>query len=222
MLPQRAITALQLVGAALGIPAAAAGAYSAYQNYFSSEVTCQTLRTNILSTLERRIAADAKRTLLRKDMTEFDKSCSDADPDAHAVFQAAVQKMERGAINPTVPADTTTAVAQASTPPQNRQSVGEFGTPGYGDRGWVAISRRQANSWVVNFSGYEISETSLPPPGTVLSAQHRIPVWSEAQPGANDPSKLHSMLPAGACVRVLATRPGAGRLWAQVAPSACS
>ena len=221
MLPQRVVTAFQLIGAALGIPAAAAGTYSAYQNYFSSEVTCQTLRANILSTMERRIAADAKRTLLRKDMAEFDKSCSDADPDARAVFQAAVQKMERAATNPAVAVDAAVTTAQASASPQSRPSVGVFGTPGY-DRGWVAISRRQANSWVVNFSGYEISETSLPPPGTVLSAQHRIPVWSEAQPGANDPSKLHSMLPAGACVRVLATRPGAGRLWAQVAPSACS
>jgi hypothetical protein len=221
MLPQRVVTAFQLIGAALGIPAAAAGTYSAYQNYFSSEVTCQTLRANILSTMQRRIAADAKRTLLRKDMAEFDKSCSDADPDARAVFQAAVQKMERAATNPAVAVDAAVTTAQASASPQSRPSVREFGTPGF-DRGWVAISRRQANSWVVNFSGYQISETSLPPPGTVLSAQHRIPVWSEMQTGANDPSKVYSTLPAGACVRVLATRPGASRLWAQVAPSACS
>ena len=50
MLPQRAVTALQLVGAALGIPAAVAGSYSAYQNYFSSEATCQRLRASILAT----------------------------------------------------------------------------------------------------------------------------------------------------------------------------
>ena len=39
MLPQRVVTTLQVVGAALGIPAG--GSYSAYQNYFSSEATCQ-------------------------------------------------------------------------------------------------------------------------------------------------------------------------------------
>ena len=92
MLPQRAVTALQLVGAALGIPAAVAGSYSAYQNYFSSEASCQRLRTGILAVMERRIAADAKRTLLRKDIAEFDKSCGDGDPDARTVFQAALEE----------------------------------------------------------------------------------------------------------------------------------
>jgi hypothetical protein len=71
MLPQRVVTTLQVVGAALGIPAAAARSYSAYENYFSSEATSRRLRTNILATMERRIAADAKRTLLRKDIAEF-------------------------------------------------------------------------------------------------------------------------------------------------------
>ena len=89
MLPHRVVTTLQVLGAALGIPAAAAGSYSAYQNYFSSEATCQRLRTNILATMERRIAADAKRALLRKDIAEFDKTCGDGDPDARTVFQAA-------------------------------------------------------------------------------------------------------------------------------------
>jgi len=49
-----------------------------------------------------------------------------------------------------------------------------------------------------------------------------LPVWSEPQSGANDPSKMHSRLPSGACVRVLATRGGRGRLWAEVAPASCS
>jgi hypothetical protein len=221
MLPQRVVTTLQVVGAALGIPAAAAGSYSAYQNYFSSEATCQRLRTNILATMERRIAADAKRALLRKDIAEFDKTCGDGDPDARTVFQAALQQMEPAPIGPEVRTDAGGAATQAAVPLQHQQPVGIFGTPGYADRGWVALSRRQAKSWVINFSGYEISETSLPPAGTVLAAQHRMPVWSEAQAGANDPAKLHSTLLAGACVRVLVTRPGAGRLWAQVVPSSC-
>ena len=56
MIPQRMVTLLQLAGAALGIPAAAAGSYTAYQTFFSAEATCQKLRTNILATMERRIA----------------------------------------------------------------------------------------------------------------------------------------------------------------------
>jgi hypothetical protein len=222
MLPQRVVTTLQLVGAALGIPAAAAGSYSAYQNYFSTEATCQRLKTNILAVMERRITADAKRTLLRKDIAEFDKNCGDGDPDARTVFQAAMQQLEPAGVKPAARADAAGGTTSAAMPLQRRQPLGIFGASGHDDRGWVALSRRHEKSWVVNFSGYEISETSLPPPGTVLSAQHRMPVWLEAQAATNDLAKLHSTLPEGACVQVLATRPGAGRLWAQVAPSPCS
>jgi hypothetical protein len=223
MLPQRMVTILQVAGAALGIPAAAAGSYSAYQSYFSSDATCQRLRTNILATMERRIAPEAKHTLLRKDIAEFDKTCGDGDPDARTVFQNAMQDLEHaGASRAGRPEVSSSAVAGAAMPSQHRQPVGIFGTPGYTGPGWVALSRRQAKAWVINFSGYEISEGSLPPAGTILSAQHRMPVWQEVQAAANDPAKLHSALPEGACVRVLAARPGPGRLWAQVAPSPCS
>ena len=46
---------LQVAGAALGIPAAAAGTFAAYQNYFSTDVTCQKLRNNIIATMERSV-----------------------------------------------------------------------------------------------------------------------------------------------------------------------
>jgi hypothetical protein len=63
----------------------------------------------------------------------------------------------------------------------------------------------------------------LPPPGTVLTAQRQLAVWSEPQLArSNDQSKWQSTLPARACVRVVSTRPGTGRLWAEVAPAACS
>jgi hypothetical protein len=44
-----------------------------------------------------------------------------------------------------------------------------FGGSGPGEQqGWVAISRRDSSTspWVLNFTGYAISETSLPPAGT--------------------------------------------------------
>jgi len=56
----------------------------------------------------------------------------------------------------------------------------------------------------------------------VLSAQIMLPVWSEPQGTTNDQTKLQSRLPNGACVRVLSTRGGTGRLWAEVAPASCS
>ena len=81
---------LQVAGAALGIPAAAAGTFAAYQNYFSTDVTCQKLRNNIVATMERSVAPETKRSLLRKDVNEFDKLCGEGDPDARTIFHAAV------------------------------------------------------------------------------------------------------------------------------------
>jgi hypothetical protein len=207
---------LQIAGAALGVPAAAAGTFAAYQSYFSTDVSCQKLRNDIIGIMERNVAPEIKRSLLKKEVAEFDKLCGEADPDARMIFQAAMTEH---------PAEATRATAEAGASSQQpqRASLGVFGAPGSKERyGWVAISRRQSGVWVPTFTGYAISETSLPPPGTILSAKTMLPVWAEPQPGPNDPSKMHSRLPSGACVRVLATRGGNGRLWAEVAPASCS
>jgi hypothetical protein len=223
MLPQRSVTMLQLLGAVLGIPAAAAGCYSAYQTYFSTEAVCQRLRTAIVITMERKLGSDAKKALLRRDVAEFDKTCGDSDPDARTVFQAALREHRASAV-PDARVQIATADASTAAPSLSVRPEPMFGAAGSGERhGWIALSRREAGAWISNFDGYAISETSLLPLGTVLIAQRQLPVWMEPQlAGSNDPTKLQNMLPARACVRVLATRPGTGRLWAQVAPASCN
>ena len=219
MIPDNLVKLLQMTGAALAIPAAAAGTFAAYQSYFSSDVTCQKLRSNIIAVMERNVAPETKRSLLKKDVTEFDKLCGQGDPDARAIFQAAVTE------HPGDAGHVSAAAAPAEAPSQRQRTaaLGVFGAPGAKEHyGWVALRRRQAGSWVPHFDGYSISDTSLPPPGTILSAKMMLPVWSEPQAGTNDPTKLQSRLPTGACVRVLATRGGSGRLWAEVAPASCS
>lgn len=218
MTAENLVRLLQMTGAALAIPAAAAGTFAAYQSYFSSDVTCQKLRNNVIAIMERNIAPEIKRSLLKKDATEFDKLCGEGDPDARAIFQAAVGEHPDDA-------PTAAASAHADSSPQRQQTVslGIFGAPGSKEHyGWVALARRQAGSWVPHFNGYTISDTSLPPLGTILSAKMMLPVWSEPQAGTNDQTKLRSRLPTGACVRVLSTRGGTGRLWAEVAPASCS
>ena len=212
---------LQMTGAALAIPAAAAGTFAAYQSYFSTDVTCQKLRNDIVGIMERHVDPDTKRSLLKKDVTEFDKLCGEGDPDARAIFQAAMSEHPAQATHAAAaPAPLATG---ASSQRAQTAALGVFGAPGSKDRyGWVALARRQSGPWESHFSGYAISDTSLPPPGTVLSAKMMLPVWSEPQAGANDQSKLQSRLPSGACVRVLSTRGGSGRLWAEVAPASCS
>jgi hypothetical protein len=171
--------------------------------------------------MERRISAESRRTLLRKDVADFDRTCGDSDPDARTVFQAALRETEQApalALPAGAPAQ-----PQSAMPSLPRPAAPVFGAAAAGgDRGWVALSRRQAGAWVINFDGYAISETSLPPPNTTLAAQHPVPVWSEMQGAANDQTKLQSMLPARACVRVLATRHGIGRLWAEIVPAQCN
>ncbi|HZD29988.1 MAG TPA: hypothetical protein VE251_15025, partial [Xanthobacteraceae bacterium] len=216
MTAEHLVKLLQMTGAALAIPAAAAGTFAAYQSYFSTDVTCQKLRNDIMGILERNVAPDTKRSLLKKDVTEFDKLCGEGDPDARAIFQAAMSE------HPTEPAHAAAAgpvPTGASSQRAQTAAIGVFGAPGSKDRyGWVALARRQSGSWEAHFSGYAISDTSLPPAGTVLSAKIMLPVWSEPQAGANDQSKLQSRLPSGACVRVVSTRGGSARLWAEVAP----
>jgi hypothetical protein len=223
--PEHAMTAehlvklLQMTGAALAIPAAAAGTFAAYQSYFSPDVTCQKLRNDIVGILERNVAPDTKRSLIKKDVTEFDKLCGEGDPEARAIFQAAMSE------HPAEAAHAAAATVPAATSSQRAQTaaLSVFGAPGSKERyGWVALARRQSGSWDPHFSGYAISDTSLPPAGTILSAKIMLPVWSEPQAGANDQRKLQSRLPSGACVRVLSTRGGSGRLWAEVAPASCS
>src|SRR5262249_56055634 len=92
------------------------------------------------------------------------------------------------------------APAEAPSQRQRTAALGVFGAPGAKERyGWVALSRRQAGSWVPHFDGYSISDASLPPPGTILSAKTMLPVWSEPQPATNDPTKLQSSLHTEAC-----------------------
>jgi hypothetical protein len=221
---EKSVKIVQIIAAALGIPAAAAGSYSAYKTYILNEDTCQRLKASILVTLDKNLPADTKHTLLRGDVTEFDRLCGKNEPEARTIFDAAIHATEPapGATLAAAPAATAgTAAPAAAAPP--RKHPGLFGAAGSAaQQGWVVLSRKEEGAWVVNFSGHTISERSLPPNGTVLTAERLVPVWSEVQIGSNDPTKLQSQLPGRACVRVLSTRIAATRLWAEVVPAACS
>lgn len=226
-------TYVQLTGAALAIPAAAAGTYSVYQNYFTNDAACHKLRTAIVATMERNVAPDAKRTLLRKDVTEFVKLCGNADPDAKVLFEAALEDHKFAASTDAHPVPPANAVASAmpSGPARTPDGipvwvVNNFGRSPTGDaRGWVALTRGEANRMgEPNFDGHELSLTVVPPSGTVLRARQVMPVWMEPQSTNNDPGKLQGRVVAGACVRIISTKlaEGRGRNWGEVAPAQCT
>jgi hypothetical protein len=222
------VKVFQITAAALGVPAAAAGSYSAYQTYFSPEVACAKLRSTILETMEKKVGPDAKRSLLRKDVTAFLKDCGEGDPDTRSIFQAAITEPAHparpaGAVASATPRDGANPQAVAAVSPQPHPVRTEiFGSSSPDEHGWVALGRREANAWTANFTGTGVSETTLPSPGTILTAQRIVPVWSEPQGTTNDPAKLQSRLRASSCVRVLGTRTGGNRKWAEVVPAACS
>ena len=203
----------QFAAAMLAIPAAAGGTFSVYKSYFSAEVACQSLRSTIVSGLDKNLSPEAKRALLQKDVSEFSVKCAGIDPDANAVFRAALVAPEKSQAQG----------ASAGAPAGSRQTAllpGSFNKPD--EKGWVVMERRDAgHAGEFNFEEYK---ASVPlPAGTKLTARLIMPVWLEPQVGSRDPARVQARLAPGACVQVVGTRTvGAGRLWAEVKPADCT
>jgi hypothetical protein len=84
----RLMLLMQLAGSALAIPVGLASGYSIYRANFSPETACQTLRSNIVSMIDKQIDASTRRMLVRRDVEEFEKTCGTVDPDAETAFKA--------------------------------------------------------------------------------------------------------------------------------------
>jgi hypothetical protein len=84
----RTVSMLQVVGSLLAIPVGLASGYSIYRANFSVETTCQGLRANIVSMIDKSVDAGTRRMLVRRDIETFEQSCGAIDPDATAAFKA--------------------------------------------------------------------------------------------------------------------------------------
>ncbi len=243
---EKLTTSLQFIGAALALPAGAAGVYSAYHNYFSPEVMCQEMRNSTLATLEKNIPAEAKHALLRKEAGQFEAKCGEVEPETNTIFQVALHELEKPApraAQRSAPRRLGREMAAAPCTPQARDAPRRgsvhrrgaspatapvaaeaslrAGVLGHAAHGWVAIEIRKGGKVTeAFFSGYAANGQSLPAAGTVLTSMALRPIWSEPQgPGPNDPTKLQGRLKAGECVRVVGIRPSPGRQWAEVEPT---
>ena len=83
----RTVNMLQVVGSLLAIPVGLASGYSIYRANFSVDTTCQGLRANIVSMIDKSIDASARRILVRRDVEKFEQSCGAIDPDATGAFK---------------------------------------------------------------------------------------------------------------------------------------
>ena len=84
----RTMSILQMVGTLLAVPLGLGSAYSMYRANFSTETTCQSLRSNIVSMLDKSVDASTRHMLVRRDVVAFEQSCGAVDPDATAAFKA--------------------------------------------------------------------------------------------------------------------------------------
>jgi len=83
----RFLAAVQIVGSLLAVPVGIASAYSFYRANFAPETTCQTLRSGIISLLDKSVDAATRRALVRRDVETFEKTCAAVDPEATAAFK---------------------------------------------------------------------------------------------------------------------------------------
>jgi hypothetical protein len=100
----RLMSTLQIASSLLAVPLGLASGYSIYRANFSVETTCQSLRSSIISMLDKNVDAATRRMLVRRDVAAFEASCGGVDPDAHAAFK-------------TLLAGGTKAVTTAAAPP---------------------------------------------------------------------------------------------------------
>jgi hypothetical protein len=100
------VTLTQLIGSLLAVPVGIVSAYSIYHANFSVDATCQNLRGNIVSMLDKNVDTATRRMLVRRDVETFEKVCAAVDPDATTAFKAllAAEKKSAPVAADTVPA----------------------------------------------------------------------------------------------------------------------
>jgi hypothetical protein len=98
----RTFSALQMIGTLLAIPVGIGSGYSIYRANFSVETTCQRLRGNIVSMLDKSVDARTRHMLVRRDVETFEQTCGSIDPDATAAFKALLASDRAVAARPRV------------------------------------------------------------------------------------------------------------------------
>jgi hypothetical protein len=116
----RTVGMLQVVGSLLAIPVGLASAYSIYRANFAVETTCQSLRADIITMIDKRVDAGTRRILVGRDVEKFEQTCGSIDPDATAAFKSLLATE-----NPAVAAVPTPVAAPAApvAEPPAKQAV---------------------------------------------------------------------------------------------------
>ena len=79
-LSSRFTGSVQFLGSFVGIPLALLGGYATYSSNFSVEAKCQSLRTSIVSMLDKKADPSTLRLLMQRDVAAFQRDCGEVDP----------------------------------------------------------------------------------------------------------------------------------------------
>ena len=99
-LSSRFTGSVQFVGSFVGIPLALLGGYATYTSNFSVEAKCQSLRTSIVSMLDKKADPSTLRLLMQRDVGAFQRDCGEVDPDAVAAFKNLLLAERAPAVRP--------------------------------------------------------------------------------------------------------------------------
>ena len=78
-LASRFTGSVQVLGSFVGIPLALLGGYATYSSNFSVEAKCQSLRTSIVSMLDKKADPSTLRLLMQRDVAAFQRECGEAE-----------------------------------------------------------------------------------------------------------------------------------------------
>ena len=90
------MSALQMIGTLLAIPLGIGSAYSMYRANFSAETTCQSLRANIVSMLDKSVDARTRHMLVRRDVDRLRAELRQRRSRRHGGVQGAARRPTQG------------------------------------------------------------------------------------------------------------------------------
>jgi hypothetical protein len=119
----RVMAAMQIAGSVLAIPVGLGSAYSLYRANFSVDTTCQALRANIISMIDKKIDATARRMLVRHDVETFETTCGGVDPDAEAAFKTLLAEPAVTAVTAAHPKRVDVPKAEVRAEPKHEPAI---------------------------------------------------------------------------------------------------
>jgi hypothetical protein len=201
----RTVGMLQVIGSLLAIPVGLGSAYSIYRANFSAETTCQSLRADIISMIDKRLDASTRRILVGRDVERFEQTCGSIDPQATAAFKtllsndkpatAAAAPVAAPAVH--VVAKPQEAVAKAEPRPRTAGKMPDVAWPGaerahreagVSDTQWLDAVRQALVTHEASAAAAEAIKVPVVPAAVVPATPPVLrPALREAAAPANEP-----------------------------------